>query len=139
MEFNATFIFSLVSFLVFMWIMNIILYEPIANIVAQRKKYLDDNAQITSKNNEEVKSINAAREQKLEEARIKLRDKVSLAINEAKELQAQKVSERREYYQNQTINLTNTLQEEKKSLQNEFDRNADELSDAIVQKIIGGK
>ncbi|MBR1976796.1 hypothetical protein IKA15_00780 [bacterium] len=69
MEFNATFIFSLVSFLVFMWIMNIILYEPIANIVAQRKKYLDDNAQITSKNNEEVKSINAAREQKLEEAR----------------------------------------------------------------------
>ena len=32
-----------------MWIMNIILYKPIANIVAQRKKYLDDNMEITNK------------------------------------------------------------------------------------------
>ena len=53
MEFNATFIFSFVSFLVFMWIMNIILYKPIADIVAQRKKYLDDNAEVANKNIEE--------------------------------------------------------------------------------------
>lgn len=139
MEFNATFLFSLVSFLVFMWIMNIILYKPIADIVAQRKKYLDDNAEITNKNIEEAKSINAQRDEKLEDARIKSREEVSLEVAKIKEQKERKVSERKEYYQNQTANLTNILQEEKKSLQDEFDKSADELSDSIIKKIIGGK
>ncbi len=139
MEFNATFLFSLVSFLVFMWIMNIILYKPIADIVAQRKKYLDDNTEITNKNIEEAKSINAQRDEKLEDARIKSREEVSLEVAKIKEQKERKVSERKEYYQNQTANLTNILQEEKKSLQDEFDKSADELSDSIIKKIIGGK
>lgn len=139
MEFNATFLFSLVSFLVFMWIMNIILYKPIADIVAQRKKYLDDNTEITNKNIEEAKSINAQRDEKLEDARIKSREEVSLEVAKIKEQKERKVSERKEYYQNQTANLTNILQEEKKSLQEEFDKSADELSDSIIKKIIGGK
>lgn len=138
MEFNATFIFSLVSFLVFMWIMNIILYKPIANIVAQREKYFKDNAEITKKNNEEVDVINSKKEEKLESARAKSREEVSSATNEIKELKDKKVAEKKEYYQNQTNNLTNILTEEKMSLQNEFDKNADELSNSIVQKIIGG-
>ncbi len=123
----------------FMWIMNIILYKPIADIVAQRKKYLDDNTEITNKNIEEAKSINAQKEQKLAEARLKSREHVSVAVNEIKEKKEQKVAERKEYYQNQTANLTNILQEEKKSLQDEFDKSADELSNSIIQKIIGGK
>ena len=97
MEFNATFLFSLVSFLVFMWIMNIILYKPIADIVAQRKKYLDDNTEITNKNIEEAKSINAQRDEKLEDARIKSREEVSLEVAKIKEQKERKVSERKEY------------------------------------------
>ena len=56
MEFNATFIFSLISFLVFMWIMNIILYKPIADIVAKRQKYLEDNMRLTIESFDYVKS-----------------------------------------------------------------------------------
>ncbi len=139
MEFNGTFIFSLASFAVFMLIMNAILYEPIANIVAQRKKYLDDNTEITKKNNEEVEFINAQKNEKLENARMKSRDEVSLEVGKIKELKEQKVAEVKEYYQSQTINLTNTLSEEKKSLSDEFDKSADDLSNAIIDKIVGGK
>lgn len=43
MEFNATFIVSAVSFIVFVFIMNAIFYKPLEQIVEKRKKFIDDN------------------------------------------------------------------------------------------------
>ena len=42
MEFNATFIASAISFIVFSIIMNAIFYKPLGNIVVQRQKFIDE-------------------------------------------------------------------------------------------------
>lgn len=43
LEFNATFIVALISFIVFIIIMNAIFYCPILNIVKKRDDYLNSN------------------------------------------------------------------------------------------------
>ena len=43
MEFNATFLATIISFLVFVFLMNKILYEPMGRIVAERKTFIDEN------------------------------------------------------------------------------------------------
>ncbi len=43
MEFNATFIVSAISFIVFTIIMNAIFYKPIQKIVTERQKFIDEN------------------------------------------------------------------------------------------------
>ena len=43
MEFNATFIVSIISFVVFVLIMNKIFYVPITKIVEEREKKLKEN------------------------------------------------------------------------------------------------
>ena len=43
LEFNATFFIAMVSFVIFMIIMNAILYKPLERIVKERKDLIDNN------------------------------------------------------------------------------------------------
>ena len=43
LEFNATFFIAMISFVVFMIIMNAILYKPLERIVTERKNLIDKN------------------------------------------------------------------------------------------------
>ena len=43
LEFNATFFIAMISFVVFMIIMNAILYKPHERIVTERKNLIDKN------------------------------------------------------------------------------------------------
>ena len=42
-EFNATLIVAMISFVVFMFIMNAIFYRPILNIIKKRDDYINSN------------------------------------------------------------------------------------------------
>ena len=42
MEFNATFLVSVISFIIFTIIMNKIFYKPLENIMDERQKFIDD-------------------------------------------------------------------------------------------------
>ena len=43
MEFDATFLLSAISFIVFVFIMNTILYAPVMRIIKDREKIVEDN------------------------------------------------------------------------------------------------
>ena len=43
LEFDGTFIFALISFIIFVLMMNIILYKPITKIMDERQKFYDKN------------------------------------------------------------------------------------------------
>ena len=59
LEFNATFFVAMFSFIIFMIMMNSILYKPLSKIVADREELISKNysdAQITTEKNESLKS-----------------------------------------------------------------------------------
>ena len=58
LEFNATFLVAMISFIVFMVIMNSILYKPLARIAKERESIINsnyDNADITKEKTENLK------------------------------------------------------------------------------------
>ncbi len=65
MEFNATFLISAVSFAVFVFVMNAILYAPLEKIVEVRKKIIDDNYDVAKMNNERSSALLQDRADKL--------------------------------------------------------------------------
>lgn len=69
MEFNATFIVSAISFIIFTMIMNAIFYKPLQNIVANRKKFIDETYEEAKLNNEKSKAILKDRDKKLEKTK----------------------------------------------------------------------
>ena len=74
MEFNATFIVAFISFVIFIIIMNYILYKPINGIVEKRKNIIDENYSLAQKNSEKSKAILQDRLDKLDNARSRAKE-----------------------------------------------------------------
>ena len=55
MEFDATFIFAAVSFIVFVFIMNKIFYAPVLKIMKERQIYVEKNYISAKQTEEETK------------------------------------------------------------------------------------
>ena len=70
MEFNATFIISAISFIIFTIIMNKIFYKPVGNIINERQKFIDGTLEAAKKSDAEADSILKERDTKLSESLI---------------------------------------------------------------------
>ena len=139
MEFNATFIATIFSFIVFVLLMNKILYAPILNIIEERKNYINNNYQNANENDEQSKTITNIIEEKKTTAKDDARVKYTETIDEYKTRKTQVVLEAqavaREQLENSNIELTNLSNETKESLKHSMI----DLANDIVEKIIGYK
>lgn len=137
MEFNGTFLVTIISFVVFVFLMNKILYEPVLKIVAQRRAFVDDNLQAADENHRKVCEISAQKDAQLKGARNEARVKYSEAVDEYKlrkddiVQQAQKdaADEFNRTYE-ELINMSNQAKEGLKARMTD-------LANDIVEKVIG--
>ena len=65
MEFNATFLATIISFVLFVILMNKILYAPILNIMEQRKSFIDGNYTVAKNNEVKIEKLVQKKEEKL--------------------------------------------------------------------------
>ena len=89
MEFNATFIISFISFIIFIIIMNYILYKPIGNIVEKRKQFIDENYTAARENHDKSQAILKDKKDKLDNTRKSVKEKTNSALDKAKEEKSQ--------------------------------------------------
>lgn len=68
MEFNATFIVAFISFIIFTFVMNLILYKPVCDIIAKRKRTVDLNYEEANTNIDKKVALLLERDEKLEQA-----------------------------------------------------------------------
>ena len=136
MEFNATFIVAFVSFIIFIIIMNQILYKPIFGIVEKRKNLVDGNYDTARKNKKKVEAILQDRIDKLNEARSKVRVKTSEALNEANLERANRENEAKEEAKSRINENFNTLQGDKAIALDDLKKNVINLAQIISDKFI---
>ena len=137
MEFNATFLVTIISFIVFVFLMNKVLYEPMLRIVAQRRAFVDENLQAADDNHKKTAEISAQKEEKLKGARSDAKNKYSEAVDEfkskkesiVKQAQTEAEGEFNQAYAG-LINLSNETKEGLKGRMTD-------LANDIVEKVIG--
>ena len=91
--FNATFIVTVISFIVFAFVMNGILYKPMSEIVSKRQKLIDENYETAKTNQSKSKVILSEREDKLIEAKASSKQKITKAVEDANSIRTQKISQ----------------------------------------------
>ena len=137
MEFNGTFFVTIITFIVFVFLMNKILYAPILNIMEERRRFIDGNYETAQKNNSRSEAMLAKKEQKLLEAKEEAKDKYNEIIDEFKTQKVQIVSEAQnianDELEKSKIELENLSNEVKVGLRNSMT----DLANDIVEKIIG--
>jgi len=139
MEFNATFLATIISFIIFVFLMNKILYAPILNIMQERKNYIDENYKTANENKEKTEVIISEIEERKNVAKNDARTKYDEILDNFKEQKNQLLSQAqqamKEELEKNNAELTNTSNETKENLKGSMIN----LANDIVEKIIGYK
>jgi len=137
MEFNGTFLVTIISFIVFVFIMNKILYEPISKIVGERQNFVEGNLHSAEENNKKAKEIYTEKEEKIAGARNEAREKYAAALSGYKDKKNGIIKDAQEQagieLQQAYENLNNLSDEAKEGLKGKMT----DLANDIVEKIIG--
>ena len=139
MEFNGTFFATIITFIVFVFLMNKVLYAPILSIMEKRKNFMDSNYKQAEDNNIKFEQLSSEKDEKLLEAKNDARKKYVEVIEEFKNqrngILLDKQDFENERYKNSQLELENLSNDAKQSLKN----NMSDLANDIVEKDIGYK
>lgn len=138
MEFNATFLVSIISFLVFMKIMNAIFYIPLTNLIEERENIVNKNFEDAKQTNIEVENLLKNKEEQLANAAKESRQILIDKTNEAN-------TEYHEQLTNAKINSNKKVNELKVELtksetkaKEDLNSHVEDLAQTIINKVLQG-
>lgn len=136
MEFNATFLVSAISFIIFVFIMNFIFYSPLEKIITKREKLVDDTLNEANMNNEKAQCLLNEHDDKLANANIESKKLINDIVTDS-ELKARENTLQAKNEATKQINeQKEKLQLEKAQAQTELDNQVKMLADIIVEKVV---
>jgi len=137
MEFNATFFVSVISFLVFVFIMNKIFYAPLTKVTGERQKLLDANYNEAEKFNGEAETILKGRDERLSDTESKSRKIISDKI-ENENVSGKALTDEASKKSSEEIHARKEeLAQEKASAQVELESKVLGLAESIASKVMG--
>lgn len=92
MEFDATFIIAAISFILFVFIMNAILYSPVLKVMQSRQSYVEENFIQAKETANEIEKQTQYRNSELDKSRNKAQNMVAEKSGELKNQRAEKIS-----------------------------------------------
>ena len=84
LEFNTTLLVCIVSFVIFLLMLNAILYEPLASVVRRRIRYIDSNYREADEAKEKLNKLKEWTEERRQKSKEVARDVYSKVITEYK-------------------------------------------------------
>lgn len=136
MEFNATFLVSAISFIVFVFIMNTVLYRPVIKIMEERQAFLDKNEKDTEDANRQAEEFATMKESELAKARAEAK---SIVDNGTEKFKAENKSALDNYSSEQkqlTEDKKSELYNEMTSAKETLKQSSDDISRMITDKIL---
>jgi F-type H+-transporting ATPase subunit b len=128
---------QIVNFLVLIWVLNLVLYKPIRNILIQRKEKVLALQQGAATSLEEAKAREAAFEQGIKAARAKgLKEKESF-LQEAGEEEKRIVGEINAKAQAELAAVREKISKDAEAVRVALQGEVEEYAKAIGQKILG--
>ena len=136
MEFNATFLVAFISFIIFIIIMNQILYKPVCGIIDKRKKLIDGNYNSARANKKKSEAILQERLDKLKNAMGRVKEKTTEELGKVKEENLKLEQEAKEESKIKIEQNLNALNEDKNSAISALKGDVINLAQIISDKFI---
>lgn len=137
MEINATILVSTISFIVFIFIMNAILYQPVMQIMEKRQKYINDNKEEAQQHREKAAELVEDRNNKIADAQRKSRDVVAAKADSLKEEKARVLADTKNsvgvYFDEQKQNLAIQKEQALKNMR----ADVADLANRLTTKLMG--
>lgn len=137
-EFNGTLIVAMISFVVFMFVMNAIFYRPILGIIRKRDDLVNQNYEQAKELADNAQKINAEYQTKLADAKTENRTNMALEIENAQKKSFDVIQQAKDNAKIQIQNNKDIIEKEKENLYGEVNSELiKDLSSQIVKKVVG--
>lgn len=138
MEFNATFLVSIISFLVFMYIMNAIFYEPLTKIIDEREGIVHDNYEHSRQSRHKAEKLLKDKENRLTETAKQSRQIMVDKTNEANSDYKTKVDLAKVKSNQKVEELKAELSRSENEAKEVLNSHVENLAQTIVNKVLQG-
>ena len=137
-EFNATFLVDMLSFVVFILIMNAIFYNPILGIIRKREDYISSNYEDSKRFEEDAKEFRDTHTAKMEQVQDRCRHEFKTSVNSAQIVANDKIKAVKEKTKQIIQSKKEQLLNEENKLQNAVNQTVvKELASTIASKLLG--
>ena len=134
---NWTVGLQIINFLIILWILNLILYRPIRNILRQRKEKIDGLETTIDTYNEDAQEKDKAFAQGIKEARANGMNEKEALLQTAAEEEKEIIAKVNEKAQAELADIREKISSEAKIAKDALQTTVDEFSSDICQKILG--
>jgi len=137
-EFNATLIVAMLSFVVFMFIMNAIFYRPILSIIKKREDYINSNYNDAKNITQNAQEITDEYNEKLELSKNEARKQTALKIEQVQKDEFAKIQKAKDESKIEIQSKKEALEQDKNELKEKVDSEVvKSLASDITYKITG--
>ena len=137
MEFNGTFLATIITFIVFVFVMNKVLYAPILGIMEERKNFIDSNYKAANDNNTKSDGLAAEKEAKLSDAKEDARAKYTEVLEGYKTERNNIIAEAQKNANDELEASRVELEHVSDEAKNKLKSSMKDLANDIVEKVIG--
>ena len=137
MEFNATFLVSAISFILFTLIMNKIFYKPLEKVMAERQKFIDDAKTDALNSSSKADAILKDREDRLNKSTAASKKLVADKINEANANSKAAAAKAKQKSQEETTSAKSRLHNEALETTEGLKNGVKDLAEVISSKVLG--
>lgn len=136
MEFNATFLISAISFILFTLLMNKIFYRPLGKIMNERENFINDNLNDAKISNDKAEFLLKDKDEKLAKSLIEARAIVSKELDATNKQSAQITTQAKQKAKDEVDLAKQNLSYEVEGFEDELNSKINELSEFLKNKII---
>lgn len=116
-EFNATFLVAMLSFVVFIMIMNAIFYRPILNIMRKRDEYINSNYNEAKELSEQAEKLDIKKAETIQQTQNECRTEIKNVVENAQGLASKNVQDARTEVKNEIQLKKDSLVRESEALE----------------------
>ena len=137
MDFNGTFIATIITFVLFVFVMNKILYAPILNIMKEREEFIHNNHKDAEQNKAKAEELENEKKAKLDSAGDNARSKYIEAVDEYKTQKSDIIAEAQNKAHDEIEQSIANLKEVSDEVKNGLKSSINDLANDIVERVIG--
>lgn len=134
-DFDGTLPIIALQFLVLMYLLNILLYTPLLNVISERNQYINKNLTQASLILAQATKLSQQYELELVKTRKEAQLEISIAQRSHKKILELEVQSSQKIFDSYLTNITNNLKAEKSEILTSLEEEIDSLSNEIMIKI----
>jgi F-type H+-transporting ATPase subunit b len=136
-DINVSLFIQIANFVLMIWILNIILYKPIRNMLNRRKEKVEGLEQNIERSNMDAKEKDEAYKSGVKEARIKgLKEKEALLLAAAEE-EKEAIAKINEKAAADLVEIRGKIKKDVENVRTSLQKEVDAFANSIGEKILG--